>query len=132
MACVPPLQGLRVFVVEDDFLVASTLSDWLVGWGCHVLGPISRVDAARRRARREQVDLALLDVNLAGTRVYPLVDDLAKRKVPVVLLTGYSPNSFPPGYQGLPCVKKPYSPRVLLQAIRNLKEMGVLTQRLGG
>jgi CheY-like chemotaxis protein len=126
MSAAPPLLGLRVFVVEDDFLLASTLSDLLSGWGCHVLGPTPRLEEARRRARREQIDLAILDVNIAGTPVYPLVDDFTKRKVPVVLSTGYPPNTFPPRYQSLPCVRKPYSPKVLQQAIRKLEEAGAL------
>ena len=44
--------GLRILVVEDEMLIAILIEDMLQDLGCHVVGPVSRLDAALRLAPR--------------------------------------------------------------------------------
>ena len=84
------LEGIRVLVVEDEFLVATLIEDMLMAAGCIVAGPIPRLSEALDAVDRGTFDAAVLDVNLAGDRIYPVADALSRRNVPFVFVTGYS------------------------------------------
>ena len=90
------LQGKRVLVVEDEMLVALLIEDLLTDLGCIVLGPFNTVAKALRAALMEGFDLALLDVNVAGEKIFPVADALAARHIPFLLMSGYGENAIPP------------------------------------
>jgi DNA-binding response OmpR family regulator len=114
------LKGLRVLVAEDEFLVALLLEEELHALGCVILGPYTTVGRAMQASRIEQFDLAILDVNLAGELVYPLADDLTKRDIPFLFLSGYGPADIPERFRWTVRVAKPYEPSVLAAAITAL------------
>ena len=76
-------QNWRVLVVEDEMMIALMIQDMLEELGCEVVGPAARIEAALALADGEDVAAALLDVNLAGERVYPVADRLQQRGVHV-------------------------------------------------
>jgi CheY-like chemotaxis protein len=82
--------GLRILIVEDEFLLAMELEMLLQQGGCVVLGPVSSVGQALAMLDGEPPDVALLDVNLKGERATPIAAALQARGVPFVLITGYS------------------------------------------
>ncbi|MDA8231184.1 MAG: response regulator [Magnetospirillum sp.] len=107
-----------VMVVEDEFLVAASLEMTLQGAGYSVLEPIPSVEEALEAVTtRQPADLALLDVNLAGHRVYPVADALSSRHVPFIFLTGCDEDDLPSRFAGAPLLVKPFSPEKLLHAI---------------
>jgi CheY-like chemotaxis protein len=57
------LEGVRVLLVEDEYLVASLIEEILEIAGCVVTGPIPRLAQAVDAADREACDAAVLDVN---------------------------------------------------------------------
>ena len=118
------LQGVKVLVVEDEYLVATLMENMLASAGCVVAGPIPRLAQALDAASSEACDVAVLDVNLAGERVYPVADILAQRNVPFVFVTGYGPNALPPDYAKLPRVCKPFRMAELLTAISDVVKPG--------
>ena len=65
-----PMNGLRVLIVEDEFLLAMSLEDDLVSAGCSPIGPFSNLASATEATRREEFDLAILDVNLNGEAIF--------------------------------------------------------------
>src|SRR6188768_1946071 len=89
------LAGLRAFVVEDEALVLLTLEDMLSDLGCEVVVSAQHVDEALRLAPDAAVDVALLDVNVGGTRIDPVAQVLAARGIPIVFVTGYEAPSLP-------------------------------------
>ena len=91
----PELAGKRVLVVEDEMLVALLVEDMLAEAGCIVVGPFARVRDALAAAKAEAVDLALLDVNVAGEKVFPVAHALEKRGVPFLFVTGYGQSALP-------------------------------------
>ncbi len=112
------LEGLRVLVVEDTFLVAETISDQLQDCGCVVIGPASRVQAALNLARNEALDGALLDVNLAGEYCFPMAQELSAREIPFVFLTGYTDAAaLPPEFRGRPRMAKPFDGAELTRTV---------------
>jgi len=114
------LQGVKVLVVEDEYLVATMMEDMLESAGCVVAGPIPRLAQALDAASSEVCDVAVLDINLAGERVYPVADILARRSVPFVFVTGYGANTLPVEYAERPRVCKPFRMAELLSAISDV------------
>lgn len=89
------LEGKQVLVVEDELLIALLIVDMLAEEGCGVVGPFSTVESALDAAQTERFDLALLDVNLAGEKVFPVAEALSARKIPFMFLTGYGDTAIP-------------------------------------
>ena len=103
-----PLADLRILVVEDEVLIALEIEERLERLGCEIVGPVGRLERALELARSAALDGALLDVNVKGGLVYPVAEELLARKVPVVLSTGYAPNTLLPEFRDLPCLRKPF------------------------
>ncbi len=101
------IAGRRVLVVEDMALVAQELAEGLQAAGLHVVGPAARLDEGIRLALSEPLDGAVLDVNLDGEFVWPLVALLRQRRVPALLVTGYDGHTLPAEAADLPRLAKP-------------------------
>jgi CheY-like chemotaxis protein len=111
------LNGLRVLVVEDEAAISLLLEDMLLDLGCEVVGPAGRLATALDLAANEAFDLAILDVNIAGESIYPLVETLEARKVPFVFSTGYGSGGIKDAYRDRPVVQKPFAQADLRQTL---------------
>lgn len=100
--------GLRVMLVEDEFMVALLLETELTEIGCEIIGPIGRVDRALEIARREAMDVAILDININGTEVFPVAEALAARGIPFVFVSGYGRRGLRAPYGDRPALQKPF------------------------
>jgi len=114
------LSGRRVFVVEDEMLVAWLIEDMLAELGCTVVGPAARVDEALKMIEIATIDLAIVDVNLNGHRSFPVADALAERGVPFAFSTGYHADSLPVRYRGFPLLRKPFARSKLAETLATL------------
>lgn len=81
--------GLRVLVVEDEFLVADHVAMILEDLGYEVIGPVPTIEDALAAIECEALDGALLDANLDGLSSAPVADALDALAVPFVVATGY-------------------------------------------
>jgi DNA-binding LytR/AlgR family response regulator len=117
------LQGLRILVVEDEYLIADDLRDTLLDAAAVVLGPVPTVEAAKTVIEKEPaIDAALLDINLGGTLIFDVADDLAARGVPFAFATGYDQWSIPPRFCEVPRLEKPLRATQVAAAIGRLLE----------
>lgn len=107
-----PLAGLRILLVEDEFIIAQMAMEMLVELGAAVVGPAGTVASALDLARSEAFDAALLDVNLRGERVDPVAEVLKARGIPFVLATGYDD---PSPERAL--LAKPYTQEILAESL---------------
>lgn len=105
---VSPLQGLRILVVEDEMMVAMLMEDLLEGFGCTIVGPAASIAKALLLIAGEAIDGAMLDLNLAGHSVYPVADELARRGIPFIFVTGYGNQELPDDYNKRPRLPKPF------------------------
>jgi DNA-binding response OmpR family regulator len=107
-------RGLRVLIVEDNFLLASGLKVVLERFGARVLGPVANVDAALELVEAEQaIDGALLDVKLGDELVFPVADALRSRGIRYAFLTGFDSTHIPSGYRDDTIFTKTVDPEVL-------------------
>jgi DNA-binding response OmpR family regulator len=114
------LTGVRILIVEDEYLVAALIQQVLEYAGCLVFGPIARLAEAIDAAAAEPCDAAVLDVNLGGERIFSVAERLRRRNIPFVFVTGYSPEILPPEYGGCPLLRKPFRNGDLLKAVAAL------------
>ena len=111
-SCDVSLQGRRVLVVEDEYLIAEDLREQLLSCGAEVLGPVASVnDALALLEDGAAPDLAILDIGLGGEKVYPVADALRVRGIPFVFATGYDAWIIPDGYADVPRTEKPVALR---------------------
>ncbi|CAN7692815.1 response regulator [Rhizobium sp. LjRoot98] len=102
------LEGRRILVVEDEYILASELCDELEREGAIVVGPVGQLEKAIELIEAtDRIDYAILDVNLGNEPVFPVADLLAKRKVPFVFATGYDASIMPPRFRGVSTWGKP-------------------------
>jgi two-component SAPR family response regulator len=123
------LKGVRVLIVEDEFLVATLIEDMLESAGCTILGPIPRVAEALDVVDHETCDVAVLDVNLGGDRIDPVADALDRRNVPFMFVTGYTENALPGEFAERPRLCKPFKMGELLGTLCRLVKSSVLKPR---
>jgi CheY-like chemotaxis protein len=110
----------RILIVEDEMLVAMSFEDMLTELGYEVAGIASRLDSALAMARDGNFDAAMLDVNLAGDRSFPVADLLIGRGIPFLFATGYGPEGIDEKYRGRLVLQKPFLADDLAAAVRGL------------
>jgi CheY-like chemotaxis protein len=112
------LAGRRVLLVEDEAMIAMLLEDILGELGCEVVGPAYALARALELAGGEApIDVAILDVNLAGRPVYEVADVLRARQVPMVFSTGYGEAGLREVDRNVPVLGKPFRAIEMVQAL---------------
>ncbi|WP_295317660.1 response regulator [Roseobacter sp.] len=111
----------RIFIVEDEVMVAFEMTDTLEDLGFEVVGPSVHLDDAKEKAREGEFDVAFLDVNLgAGKTSRPVADILREREIPFVFITAYNPDQITFLDEKDEVVRKPVSSDKLLNALRSV------------
>ncbi len=100
-------------------LVSLLIEDVLIDQRCTVVGPFERVPGALAAAQTEALDLAVLDVNIAGAKVYPVAEALAARHIPFVFVSGYGQNAIPIDRPSWRVCSKPFRPRDLVTMLED-------------
>jgi CheY-like chemotaxis protein len=121
----------RILIVEDDALVAMMLRGILDQMGCDIVGPAARIERALALAQAEEIDGALLDVNIAGAPVYPVADALGARGVPFLFLTAYGSPVLPERYRNRRTLTKPILEDRLRAAVET-DLVGPMRRRVSG
>jgi CheY-like chemotaxis protein len=103
------LDGQRLLVVEDEFLVALDMAQMIEERGGTVVGPAGNLDRAMALARSQMIDGAILDVNLDKRDSFPVADALLARGIPVVFATGYDGPLLPERFADTPKLAKPFT-----------------------
>lgn len=111
------LKGLRILVVEDEYLVATDIVEAIETLGGKVIGPCPDLGTARRMLREELLDGAVVDLNLKGELGDPLARQIAARGVPILYYTGYGT---PPAGEALPAGRKAVKPLTLDALMREM------------
>jgi DNA-binding response OmpR family regulator len=116
---VQPLSGRRILVIEDDYLVAQMLTNYLEDAGAVVIGPLGWIDEtlAFIENNLSAFDIALLDLNLHGKKSYEIADLLVKRNIAFVFASGYGADGIEGEYRRYPRCTKPFNRLALLAAL---------------
>lgn len=113
---------LRILIVEDEMLVAMNIEDMLLDLGHEVAGIAGRLAPALALAGEAAIDLAILDVNLAGEPSFPVAAMLATRGIPFLFATGYGRAGIVETYRDRPVLQKPFRAEALAGAVEEAVE----------
>lgn len=116
------LSGRRIFIVEDEMMVAMLIEDMLADLGCKTVGPARRIEEALSMAAESAIDAAVLDVNLNGQETYPVADILRRRGIPFVFATGYGAMGLAERFREAPTLQKPFQERDLARLLAQALE----------
>ena len=111
------LTGKTILVVEDSPLVAAMAEEILSELGCLVLGPAGTIASALPLCEHGLCDAALIDLNIRGSKAFPLLRVLVQRHIPFILVTGYADWSMPDELADAPRMQKPYDLNMVRQSL---------------
>jgi CheY-like chemotaxis protein len=117
--------GRRVLVVEDEPMIRLLLDDMLTDLGYTMAAEAGRLDEALVVARQGEFDIAILDVNLDGQPITPVVDVLVARGVPFVFVSGYARRGIPEAHSKAPLLQKPFRADGLERALATVTRKAI-------
>ena len=112
------LSNCKVLVVEDEMMIAMLIEDMLDEFGCKTVGPATNVPRALELISMEQMEVAVLDLNLDGNDTYAIADALRQKRVPFIFATGYGSTGVRDQYRDRPVLQKPFQSRDLESALK--------------
>jgi two-component SAPR family response regulator len=117
------LAGRRIFVIEDEVLIADNLREQLTEIGAHVIGPTASVDKALELIQANlEIDAAVLDIKLSDQDADRVAEALDTRGVPFVFLTGYHQSALAERFPSAPVCEKPTTMEVIAKALIDVVE----------
>ncbi len=110
--------GGKILVVEDSYLLAEMIGDFLQDCGLEPVGPVGWLPQGCQLAGERALDGALLDVKLHEALCFPVAAILKARNIPFIFMTGYNEcSSIPPEFRAAPLVCKPFEKDELRAAL---------------
>jgi DNA-binding response OmpR family regulator len=112
------LLGKNILLVEDDELVAMAVEDVLIYAQAASVEVVGSVKRALEALARGQFDVAIVDISLRGEASWPVAQELRRRAVPYLTVTGYG--DMLDNELVTKLLPKPYSMEGLLKAVSEL------------
>ena len=114
----PSLNGRRILVVEDEYMIADAMQRVLEDEGVIVVGPAPSVRKALRLLdAAADLDGAVLDMNLGHEKVFPVAEALQARGIPFLFTTGYDAAGVPPAWRHVQRLEKPIEFAAIARAL---------------
>lgn len=114
------LEGLRILVLEDEFLIAMDVEQL-----CRDHGAIDVIAARSLEEVGDRLvfDAAIIDVLLNGVSTFDFADRLKDAGTPFVFASGYTDNAeVAKRFPGVAMVGKPYSGDDLVKAVASARD----------
>ena len=111
-----------VLLAEDEMLLAMMLEDRLEHFGYRVI-KAARLAGCLALAETEAIDVAILDINLAGEQSFPVAAVLRRRGIPFLFSSGYGDEGLSESWRGEKVLQKPYDTNQLLTALDTLRNV---------
>src|SRR5262249_16276779 len=115
-----PLAGRRILVVEDEYFIAEEIGALLVRSGAVVVGPLSDQFKPIDILSETAIGCAVLDIDLSGRAVFPLIRELRDRDIPWLYVSGYSEGLVPEDLRARAHLEKPLAPDALVASIQGI------------
>ena len=96
-----------MLVVEDEYFLADEARRKLEELGALVVGPTGSVDTALDLIESDELDAAILDINLDGEMVFAVAERLEQLNIPYVFASGYDAEVVPESFRGHVFSEKP-------------------------
>lgn len=126
---------ISILVVEDDPAIAIDIALNLESAGYTVFGPTHSADRALQYLDNERIDLAILDINIAGEQTGMDIAEIINRSygIPFIYLTSYSDNdtvhkaakTYPASFIVKPFKEEDLAPAIEIALAKAREEPGV-------
>jgi two-component SAPR family response regulator len=115
------LEGSRVLVVEDDFILSMALEAMLAEAGAEIAGVCRTLSDALSLAEGDDLSAAILDIQLGEDTVVPVARRLFDRGIPFLFYTGQTETG-PIRSEWPRCtiISKPAQPGTIISALARL------------
>jgi len=110
----------RIFVVEDEMVIAMMIEDMIGDLGHQIAGVAMRLPQATEMAKEVAADIAILDINLDGHRSFPVAQMLQDRGVKVLFASGYGSPGLEAPFLDATIIRKPFEASELKRAIEKV------------
>ncbi|MEB3415935.1 hypothetical protein VCJ71_07640 [Alteriqipengyuania sp. WL0013] len=111
-------ENQKILVLDDEALIAFDLAATVANLGYAVAGPAISLDEGFRIFEAENPDLALLDIDVDGSPVWPLARKLAAKGCRLVFVSAdVSHSQLCDEFSRSPLIEKPASPAQIGEAI---------------
>jgi len=115
---VPLLDGLRILVLEDEFLIAADVEQLCRDYGAGdvvVAGDLTEIEPEHLAA---QFDAAIVDLMLSGASTLDFASRLRASGLPFIFASGYSDlDELKTSFPEIRLVSKPFSGEDLVEAV---------------
>lgn len=112
------LNGLRILVLEDEFLIAMDVEQLCRDYGASEVTVARCLAEIDQESFSAQFDTAIIDLMLGGVSTLGFAKTLFDQKVPFVFASGYSDiGKIEADFPGVTLVGKPYSGADLVEAV---------------
>ena len=112
---------MRILIIEDEPMIAMDLQDLLEDAGFDVVGVAGKLDKAMGLIASLQFDAAIVDANLGGLSSSPAARALVERRVPFIVLSGYSAQQQDAAFPKAQFIQKPCRPEQLINALKAIR-----------
>ncbi|MBB3033926.1 response regulator [Alteriqipengyuania lutimaris] len=110
-----------ILVAEDEPIVGMDLCDTIAEAGYQVEGPHGDLNSAMLAFQKQRPDLAILDIRLHDTVVYPFAEKLIAENVPVIFHSGHLPlDEVSTRFPGTLALAKPCPPGDILTQVHTV------------
>lgn len=113
------LAGKKLLIVEDEDLLAMAVEDGVLYAGAASVEIASTVAQALDLLAGHSFDLAIVDVSLKGQHSWPVAEEMRRRNLPYLTVTGYG--DLVDHELVTKLLTKPYSIDDLLKALAELQ-----------
>ena len=104
-----PLEGKRILIAEDEYLVAQDLQRTLEGAGGIVVGAAPTIRSSNHLADEVPLDGAIVNLKLTDGSGLRVLEHLRLLKVPFIVLSGFPRSQVPQALRDAPFIGKPYA-----------------------
>jgi DNA-binding response OmpR family regulator len=116
------LTGMRVLIVEDEFMIADYVQELALEAGAsEVLLAVNLAQVSAHLSGPGPIHVALVDINLGPESGYPVALELKKAGIPFAFASGYGrDHAHQDGFDGVPSIPKPYTSDMVLPVLAGL------------
>ncbi len=116
------MAGKRIFVAEDETLIAMVLEDMLTELGYELAGSAGSLsNALDMLATPGPIDAAILDIELGDEKSWPIADMLTQRAIPFAFSTGHGSDAqIDLRFANAPILDKPFDTDALSNVLHKL------------
>jgi DNA-binding NtrC family response regulator len=101
------MRQASIFLVEDEALIRMMLAEMVEELGHRVVAEVGNIQDAQVLAETAFFDLAILDINIAGSSIVPVAEIIDRRGLPFLFISGYGSAARPEAFIERPALQKP-------------------------